>query len=612
MANSVIPNDIGTPDYRILVYLWDRNYVDPVTGEIGASRFIVDISSLATTDIHITKERNQPDSLDVTIEYTQFKEKLRQEGTMAKDVLMPWLTEIKIQRNFKTIFAGSLYSMSLSLGAVGKEELNLKCLGWGNLFDKRVVSRGFRNMSYPQIAQALISEAQHELNWIENYAFEYSDNDTYFSEWIYNGNPDPDYKPARADDYFWGSASRIGVKLNAGDTIVSPVQISARAIEEDDMSYSIDSNNYNGEVIEFDFDYYCNGNIRLDLQLYTGDWPSLTKLDEVSITFSNVIGGVAREGWINYSSAHGGKVILATDRANITYVGFKVNGTIGLGEFQLYRSPVDGDAYDLDVKQGIIDPIYVDEHGESHEYVFDTDRVRHYHQQNIREALYNLTKLEADQFEYEFTEDKVFNCYKYQGCPVTDPALIASYPGIIQSLSVDRDIESIVNTNYAHGDETFKLEITSEDGGVETKDFTHRWKYALTDIRSSARFGVLANTTSYDGISSRADLVEKCIGDLQTYADIKNIPTIAVDSNIYNPDNLKLGDAVGVKVLEDELFFYINDVYRVYSVDISVTKDTVEAMSVTLVTPTASTLQMISFPKQLKIMASTLKRLEAR
>ena len=224
MANSIIPNDIGTPDYRILVYLWDRDYVDPTTGNKGESRFIVDISALATSDIHITKERNQPDSLEVTIEYTQFKEKLKKEGTMAKDVLMPWLTEIKIQRNFKTIFAGYLHSMSLSLGAVGREELNLKCFDWGNKLDKRLCSRGFRNMTYPEIAQALIMEAQHELNWIENYAFEYSDNETYFSEWVYNNNPDPDHKPARADDFWWGTSTKVGVKLNANDKILSPLR----------------------------------------------------------------------------------------------------------------------------------------------------------------------------------------------------------------------------------------------------------------------------------------------------------------------------------------------------------------------------------------------------
>lgn len=602
MANSIIPNDIGTPDYRILMYLWDRDYLDPETGEKGESRFIVDISALATSDIHITKERNQPDTLEVTIEYTQFKEKLKKEGTMAKNVLMPWLTEIKIQRNFKTIFSGYLHSMSLSLGAVGREELNLKCFDWGNRLDKRLCSRGFRDMSYPEIAEALIYEAQHEMNWIENYAFEYSDNETYFSEWVYNDNPNPENKPARADDFWWGVSTKIGVKLNANDRILSPLQIPTRAIQQDDLSYLVDTNNYHGEQIQFFCDYYANEASTLTLTFFTGEWGSLTTIGSTTVNLA-----ASPTDWSTSDIKY-----FTLPTSYITYIQISTNKQIGIGELQLYRTPEDGDVYDLDIKQGIIDPSYIDEHGEPHQYVFDNTRVRHYHQQNIKDAIFNLTKLEADQFEFEFTEDKKFNCYKYQGNPVTDPAMIATYPGIIQSLSVDRDISSITNTNYSHADETLKLQVVTEEGGTDTKDYTRRWKYAVECIRSSERFGILADTSSYDGVNNRNNIRDKCISDLQAYADIQSVPSISVDSNIYNPDNLHLGDAVGVKVLEDEIFTYINDVYRVYSIDISISKDSVESMSFTLVTPTITTLQIISFPRYLKVMASTLKRLEDR
>ena len=603
MANSIIPNDIGTPDYRILVYLWDRDYVNPDTGEKGESRFIVDISSLAISNIRITKERNLPDTLDVTIEYTQFKKKLAEEGSMAKNVLMPWLTEIKIQRNFKTIFAGSLYSMSLNLSSVGREELTLKCMDWGQRLDKRLVSVGFRNMSYPQIAQALINEAQHELNWIENYAFEYSDNETYFSEWVYNNNPDPDNKPARADDYYWGASSKVGVKLNANDKIITPLQIATRAIQQDDLSYILDAYNYhNDEQIQFTFDYYCAESTTITLTFCTGEWGDLTQVGTTTMTVP-----ASADRWTT-SQTH----TFTLPSAYLTYVQVSTNKAIAVSEFQLYRTPVDGDEYDLDIRQGIIDPTYIDNHGEQHTYTFDETRVRHYHLQNVKDALYNLTKLESDQFEFEFTEDKVFNCYKYRGCPVSDPAMIATYPGIIQDLSVDRDIDNIINTNYAHADETLKLQVQADGGGADTKDYTRRWKYAIKDIKSTSRFGSMSDISSYDGVNSRDNIRDKTISDLKSYADIQNVPSISVDSNIYNPDNLHLGDAVGVKVLEDEIFFYINDVYRVYSLEINVSRDTVESMSVTLVTPTMATLQMISFPKQLKIMASTLKRLEER
>lgn len=599
--NSVEVNDIGTPEYRILVYLWDRTGSSE-EGKINGREFIVDISALATSDITINKERNQPDSLEVTIEYAQFKRKLKQEGSFSQNVLQPWLTEIKIQRNFKTVFMGTLYSMVLSLNQVGSEQLTLRCMSWGQLLDKRLVSRGFRNMSYPQIAQALIYEAQHELNWIENYGFEASDDESYFSEWLYDDNPDPDHKPERARDYYWGTASKVGIILEPGHEIKCPAQITTRAIENDDLSYTLDTNNYHGEEVIFQFDHYNSKAETLTLTIWTGTFDNMKVLD--TKTF---IVPASPDKWSTY-----GPEELVFKEGNITFISFKTSGKVALGEFQMYRRPIPGDIYDLGLKQGIIDPTYTKSDGSAGMYIFEETRVRHYHQMNVKDALYNLTKLEADQFEFEFTEDKVFNCYKYIGTPVVEPTFIATYPGIIQSLTVERTIEDIMNVSYAHSDETKKLEIPSTDGGEDTKDYIRRWKYAAQEIRSTDRYGALVALNTYEGAHSYEDVKIKAIEGLKLYADIQNIPTITVDSNIYNPDNLHVGDAVGVKVLEDELFTFINDVYRVFSLTINVTKDSVEAMKFTLITPSMSTIQMISFPKQLKIMQSTIRRLQER
>lgn len=186
-------DDINIPNYQVLVFVWERK-------EDNARYFVSDISDLLCSAIEINKERNSPDTCSFSIEYVQLKERLKREKSYAQNVFRPWLTEIKIRRNFKTVFSGYLGTMRLSLSEIQKQTLTLNCFGWGKMLEKRYVSFGIGNKSYPEIAEQIITEAQHELNWIENYAFEASDDEAYLSGWAYNGSleaPDPEIKSYR-------------------------------------------------------------------------------------------------------------------------------------------------------------------------------------------------------------------------------------------------------------------------------------------------------------------------------------------------------------------------------------------------------------------------------
>lgn len=578
MANSqFFSDDINIADFRILISLWDR--------EQGDTDFYVDVSNIATSEIRIEKERNCPDILTVKIEYTQFLKKLNYEGSNPENILMPFLTEVKIQRNFETVFAGTLFHMTLALGAVGKEILELKCCSWGQHYEKRYVSEGFRG-SYPQIAQQLVLAGQHEMNWFDNYAFEYTDE--YFEGWKWSAATDQNPNPPRSNPKHWEG----GVYLTSGQSMWTYSMIN-------NNTFGDSSTKFNLKPLRFRFWYRANS---------AGSSPALTLSahgdnngDIGTQLFSHSVSVSNQGDWTQVSVVIPAKTI----SQNIHWLKLTANNiNIDISDLSLYTEPEQGDPYDLDISLGTID-------AQGHQ--FDNSRIRHYHRQNIKDALYNVAKLvnaegldgDPDNFEYEFDENKVFNIYYRQGQPVADPAFAATYPGIIKSLTLERGLEEICNIEYASAEET----KTYKNKAGEEQTVTKKWAGAYASGGSMQRFGAMVDFKDYESVHSYSDLDIVGGSDLNIFDEVQNIPEIEVDSNIYNLGNIHLGDAVVVKVLADPVFEFANGVYRIYSIDASVTIDSVEKVRITLVPVDMASLQIISFPKQYKYLMNDMKRL---
>lgn len=586
MANSIFfQDDIDIADFRIILSLWDR--------KTGESDYFLDLSSLSVDDISIEKERNTPDTLELTIEYTQFKNKLNYEGSSPENILMPYLTEIKIQRNFETIFAGTLFHVSLSLGEIGKELLKLKCCSWGQHFEKRYVGQSFTG-TYPEIAQQLVLAGQHELNWFDNYAWEYDDD--YMQGWEWNKNKYTEEGPARATSRHWDG----GLSLEAGDAIwtysMQPANMMGKNSTEKytlkPLLFSFYHKNTTAGTFKLSAHLDNDGEIGGELFSYTVNVPAATNwtLQSVEIPSKTISGDIH---WL--------KIIVSVD--------------MDVSDLNLYSKPEQGDAYDLDISIGNIVPL-------THEW--GTGRIRHYHRDNIKDALYDLAKLsstkgkntetgldEPDTFEYEFDEHKHFNIYYQQGALIADPAFAAEYPGIIKSLTLERGLEDICNLSYASAEENETYNgVTNKYTADDYQQDTKKWTSAYSSGGSMQRFGVQADFKDFDGVNSYSDLDEKASSDLQIFDEVQDVLDIEVDSNIYNMGNLHLGDAVIVNVLTDEIFKFVNGTYRVYSLECNISQDSVETVKLTLTPADEVALQLISFPKQYKMLRNDIKRLK--
>lgn len=663
-------DDINIAEYKILIYLWRRKDGD----QTNTRRFVVDVSNILTSSISINKERNKPDSCSFELEYEQFKQRLKKEGTYVPNVMKPWLTEIKVTRDFETVFDGFLYSMNLNLGEVGEQRLTLRAFDWGEMLSKRYVSKGYipiPKMSYPEIAMQLIEDAQHELNWIDNYAFEYSDE--YFSGWewqhhwdweVTGGSPYTDTKNP-ATGYKVGDILTVSVSGGTCSFRVKRVEdgapeelsfISSTLFSSDVSEYEkvkasggsgsnayvtlrtktdlipersqdrlsggglhLDANNYiytntygtrdyAGEKVFFSCWY--KGSSTLTLTTQNGTWENPVNLSSYNITLPYA------SSWTYYENKN-----VMFSAGDIQFIKLYTSSSIDISELQIYRLSTEGDIYDLGIRRGEISTT----NGYGQKYDYRQGRMKHYHRQNVKDALYNLSKLQADekdgdQFEYIFDENKKLNVYKYYGNPIPDPATTLNYPGEIKNLSVERSVEEVTNLILGVAEEEVSLKVSS----TLDRNYTRVWTTVVKDDSSitgsidplsgkaGSDLGVLMDIKSYDGVDEQKEIDEKAGGDLNSYGDIQEMPTITVDSNIFNPSNLKLGDAIYVQVLDDELFSYINDTYRVYSMTISVTKDAVEQMSVVLLSPSRFTIQIMSFPERIKVTENTVRRLQLR
>lgn len=655
-------NDIDIADFRILCYMWNR--------ESGKSDLLIDISNLATSGIKIEKERNKPDTLEVTIEYTQFKEKLQYEGSHPEYILMPFLTEVKIQRNFETIFAGTLFHLSLSLAEVGRQEVTLKCCSWGEHYEKRFVSECFHG-TYPEIAQQLVMAGQHELNWFDNYAFEYVDE--YWDGWEWSH-----FHHWRVTDAYATSPSgsssieptgyRVGDVLSyagGGGTCSFRVAKVSSSGRPEDLTL-ISSTVFTQDVSKYDEVRATGGsgsNCYLSLTTETGLIPPrstdgrygggvLLLNGESAWTYSMANGNLTGDNprqlddlyfsfW--YKCSHNSQLTLTMHAEGENY---DTPGTV----LKTFSCPVGGASDWTEYKTtipafGIADEIRwlkvaisgadmefsdlqlytkpkdhdaydldiklgtIDAQG----HKFDKYRVQHYHRQNIKSALYNVAKyvnFKNDKGEPD-TFEYEFDENKVFNIYYKQGISIAdpAFAATYPGNVKNLEIERGLEDiyNISYAEGDESKSYKGSDGYDE--QYMKKWISAYSSPASTQRYGVMTEFQSYEGITSYGDLDDVAYSDLNIFDEIQSIPEIEVDSNIYNAGNVFLGDTITVNVLSDPLFEFINGTYRVYKYSLDISTDSVETMRLTLVPPDVQALQLISFPTQYKFLQNDVKRL---
>lgn len=590
---------------------------------IGTSYgMLVDISNLAVSTLNLTKERNLPDTLSVDIEYVQFKNKLEKENTKISDVLKPYLVDVIVRRNFEIIFSGILMYSKVTLQAVGKQTLTLQAIGYGEELSKRYINCSYGDMNYPQIARQIIYDAQHEMNWIDNYDFlkdqtdSSNENDTsYFNGWYASDTENVSYIPVKGSDtnVYQAHWQNGAIAFDAGCTLKCFKLTCSKLTGGDRWGTS---GNYN-QFLYLSFWHTTiseteSRTITMKVEFDTDGEDASTHAKTFDISFttqpSNTDAGSQWrkfEAYLNIGLLQG--MVKHVTFTNTSKYDFRIN------DFNLYR-PSDEEhrrnetniaattGYDLNLEVGYFDDAFNDKK------LYSTDRVRHYHRQNAKEAIYNLAKLEDQNFEYQVNKDGQFIIKQAEGDLVVKN--VATYPGQISEISIERDANTLYNVGCAINTHLYDNKDLFEQSGQSFiwADMTNG---VAIDESSVSKYKARVQMVEVD-TTTRREIEVEAQGAINASDEIQDIPTIKFDSNIYNPGNIHIGDAFGINVNIDEVFNFINGEYRVYAYSLRLSQDHVESMDITLAIPNALQLQLMTFPVTMKNMMNNIKRIQVK
>ena len=214
-----------------------------------------------------------------------------------------------------------------------------------------------------------------------------------------------------------------------------------------------------------------------------------------------------------------------------------------------YKYPVSVGNYDFGITEGTIEATM--------------DRDRTYNNQNIAEAIINLTNV-LEGFDFEITDNKVFNAKTLIGEDLTE-SVILDYGSNVLSCRITEDFSAPVNRAIILGEASDNTELLR----IERNDTTSQTNIKL---REDA-------TTEWD-VSETETLNEKGDAILRKYST----PLLKIDIDILpntpNVTQFSLGDLIIVRIVHG--FYNIKEEYRIFEWEVEYKSDGTEKLSLVL------------------------------
>lgn len=481
---------LNTPEYTIEV--WDINGV-----------YVMDISDLIATSLRISLEVNVVEDITFSIDLVQFEERCKSIGANPRSIIEPYRTDIKIRRNGEYLCGGQVVQLNINFNQQETNKIEIRCTGYLNYFRDRYISGVYQNMTYAQIARQLITDTQSVPNLITNGKF-YTDtagwtaiSAGYISWDSVNGH---DYagclyaSNTTAGNTYAGA--RWSTSLLAGVTYTATFWLKATV---------------------------ATGNI------YITSEPSITQGTTA----------VSNTNWNQY-------IVTWTQGSNSTYFDIKTDSGATVNFYLddvVLTSSLDVPAYfNFGVTLG------VDEASATQQ----NDRIRTYDIQNVKDGITNLTTLEEDNFDFQFTANKVFNIYTRLGSDRNDIELV--YPQNITSIVVLRDAGTLANRIIGLG------------SGIGSE----RLETVATSYNSAVSYRIRERIETFNSVQRMDTLNENTFGKLSTYEDIYEVPSIVVEANHLDLNDVQLGDSINVRIDNSDFVTTIDGMYRIMKMDINV------------------------------------------
>lgn len=171
-------------------------------------------------------------------------------------------------------------------------------------------------------------------------------------------------------------------------------------------------------------------------------------------------------------------------------------------------------------------------------------RDRTYVDQNVKDAIINLTNLSDGNFDFKFLADRTFETYLDMG--TTHTGIKFTYPYNVKSLTVPRTALNLYNYIIALGSGFGEETLRSEAG----------------DTASRLNYGTRQKILSYNSISDQDTLAQQAVSDVLLRKDVLILPKLKVSGEFCDLNTVWVGDRVPVET-QGYASMPLNGLYRI-------------------------------------------------
>ena len=200
------------------------------------------------------------------------------------------------------------------------------------------------------------------------------------------------------------------------------------------------------------------------------------------------------------------------------------------------------------------------------QYVTGVQRDRNFTDQNIKDALMNLTELIDGKFDFAFTHDRKFNTYEIQG--TYRPNTRLTYPYNIKSISTPKTALNLFNYTIGLGSGFGEETVRSEGGYAQ-------------HIDSRLNYGTRMRIVSFNSIENQTVLDQNTAAENSRTKDLLILPKLTVSGEFLDLSTVWVGDRIPVEV-QGHPSLPLNDVYRIEQLDVTIDENDAEDIALTV------------------------------
>lgn len=190
-------------------------------------------------------------------------------------------------------------------------------------------------------------------------------------------------------------------------------------------------------------------------------------------------------------------------------------------------------------------------------------RDRSYIDQNVKDAIMNLTSLSDGNFDFKFNADRTFDTYTVQGAIRTD--LKFTYPYNVKSMTVPRTATNLFNYIIALGSGFGEEALRAEAG----------------DTASRLNYGTHQKIVSFNSISDQLRLNQEAVSQVVLLKDILMLPKLKVSGEFCDLNSVWVGDKIPVST-QGYTSLVLDGLYRIEQITCSLDANDAEDIDLTV------------------------------